>query len=368
MLWYLILACSDIKKEGANGEGEYADAAPEVAMTVPENGYLDVGLELFGSVSDDVDDVDELLIVWTSDVDGELTGTEPDADGNIACTGTLSVGRHTITLNVEDSAGNVSEAVGEINVIPQNTAPSCSIDTPPEFWLEDEVVILQGEASDPNVSTDQLTIDWVSNIDGSLGSGEIDDAGVLTVQTDSLSWNEHEVTLVVRDEVGATCEQTVSVRIGHVPNIDYCQEVLNWSDEWQQFEEEVVVLTNEIRQQGTTCGGEYYPPVAPVVMQRNLRCSSRVHSKDMLDRDYFAHENLDGESPGDRITQAAYSWMSYGENIAYGYPTPQAVVDAWHNSPGHCSNMMAGMFDELGVGIYSSGDTAFYWTQNFGSR
>ena len=43
------------------------------------------------------------------------------------------------------------------------------------------------------------------------------------------------------------------------------------------------------------------------------------------------------------------------------------VVEGWHQSSGHCPNMMSDWFDEIGVGIYDGG-TGIYWTQNFGSQ
>lgn len=363
MLLFVVLACSDTEKESFLGD----DESPTVTLTTPDMAYLTLGLEIYGTVQDDVDLPSELSIVLTSNIDGELNISGPDSEGNLSYEGDLSSGDHTLTLQVSDTGGNVAEAVQPLTVFAENTPPSCSIQISEESWLEGETIVLQGQVDDPNVPIELLSIEWSSDFDGTLGAGEIDSTGAIGIQLDQMSWNEHLVTLVVTDELGATCEQSTFVRVGHVPNIGYCQNVLDWSEEWKSFEADVVDLTNEIRQLGTTCGGDYYPPVQPLVMQRNLRCSSRVHSKDMMDRDYFAHNNLDGESPGDRITQAEYSWMNCGENIAFGYATPEAVVDAWQQSPGHCRNLMSASFDEIGVGMFDGG-TGIYWTQNFGTQ
>ena len=137
--------------------------------------------------------------------------------------------------------------------------------------------------------------------------------------------------------------------------------------QWEAMEEEVLRLTNQLRSQGTSCGGEYQPPVGPLVMQRNLRCSSRLHSVDMVERNFFAHTNPSGVDPGTRIEQAGYNWNTYGENIAAGYQTAQQVFDGWHDSPGHCSNMMSDWFTEIGIGYYDTQGYP-YWTQNFGAR
>ncbi|PWJ39250.1 CAP domain-containing protein [Sediminitomix flava] len=124
----------------------------------------------------------------------------------------------------------------------------------------------------------------------------------------------------------------------------------------------ILELVNEVRAEGCDCGGQYYPPVAPVTWNAKLAASSYKHSKDMSDHNYFSHTSLDGRSAGDRITAEGYQWRTYGENIAMGYRTPETVMAGWIASPGHCKNLMNGNFKELGVGIYN-----YYWTQNFGT-
>ena len=340
---------------------------PVVSMSVPEVGYANVEVKCTALVQDPQDDAQDLLLDWSSDIDGLLSFEGPDEDGNLNYTGFLSMGTHQLSLSVKDIDGNETIVSKEIVVGTDNIPPSCELLSSQEFWLEDEMVTIQGLASDPDIPTSMLVVEWYSDIDGLVGVGSVDESGSTTLETSEMSWNEHLLTVVVSDEVGETCESSSVVRIGHVPNIEYCKDVLFWSEEWKSFEEEVVVLTNQLRSEGTTCGGDVYPPVPPLRMQRNLRCSSRVHSKDMMERGYFAHDNLEGEDPGVRITNAEYQWMSYGENIAYLYSTPAEVVEGWHQSPGHCRNMMSDWFDEIGVGIYDGGD-GIYWTQNFGSR
>jgi uncharacterized protein YkwD len=96
-----------------------------------------------------------------------------------------------------------------------------------------------------------------------------------------------------------------------------------------------------------------------------LRCAARVHSKDMAEEGFFSHTNNDGATPWDRIKAAGYSFSTAGENIAAGYPNPQAVVEGWLDSPGHCKNIMSPAFTEIGVGYYAGGAYDHYWTQAF---
>ncbi|MCR9163368.1 MAG: CAP domain-containing protein [Nannocystaceae bacterium] len=154
-----------------------------------------------------------------------------------------------------------------------------------------------------------------------------------------------------------------------VPSNAYCADVSSWDSTMTEFEEEVLILVNEARSQGANCGGQSFGPAGPLTMHPALRCAARVHSKDMAERNYFDHNNPDGEDPFVRMEQAGYSYFTAGENIAAGQPTPQAVMQGWMDSPGHCSNIMNPDFEDLGVGTFSGTGAQFgiYWTQAFGA-
>lgn len=137
-----------------------------------------------------------------------------------------------------------------------------------------------------------------------------------------------------------------------------------------EFEEDVIVLVNEARASGGSCGGAVFGPAAPLSLNTSLRCSARVHSQDMAQQGFFSHTNLDGESPFDRMAMAGYDYTTAAENIAAGQLTPQAVMNGWMTSPGHCANIMNPDFEEIGVGAYENAAAEYpiYWTQNFGAQ
>jgi uncharacterized protein YkwD len=87
---------------------------------------------------------------------------------------------------------------------------------------------------------------------------------------------------------------------------------------------------------------------------------AQAHSVDMVERDFFAHTNPDGDSPFDRMTEAGLSFSTAAENIAYGYGTPEAVLQAWLDSPGHRANIENCALTEHGVGLNQT-----YWTHLF---
>lgn len=61
---------------------------------------------------------------------------------------------------------------------------------------------------------------------------------------------------------------------------------------------------------------------------------------------------------------ASYGWA--GENIAYGYQTPEDVMLAWSDSSKHLANMTKPQYKYIGVGVYTSPDGISYWVQCFG--
>lgn len=122
-----------------------------------------------------------------------------------------------------------------------------------------------------------------------------------------------------------------------------------------QYAAEVVRLAN-VERAKNGCG--------PLSDDPKLKTAALGHSKDMAARDYFSHTSPEGGSAGDRITAAGYSWSTWGENIARGQQTPESVMEAWMNSPGHKANILNCSFTALGVGVHiASGGP--WWTQNF---
>lgn len=153
------------------------------------------------------------------------------------------------------------------------------------------------------------------------------------------------------------------------PTPSHFRRGLGESDQ-HAWECRVLELVNIERKKGGTCGDlGSFEPSDPVALDGRLRTSSRLHSLDMAEKGYFSHTNLNGESPFDRMKAAGYTYRRAGENIAAGQGSPEAVVTAWMNSDGHCTNILSPHFTHLGVGyIYASGTRyRHYWTQNFGA-
>lgn len=158
-----------------------------------------------------------------------------------------------------------------------------------------------------------------------------------------------------------------------VPMTAHCLPAAEWSGAWEQFELEVLRLTNEARSKGADCGTEgKFGATTALAMSPILRCSARLHSADMGEKNYFDHTNKEGLNPFQRMMMAGYSGQAMGENIAKGQQTPASVVAGWLDSDGHCRNIMDPDYTEIGVGYWEgTADTRGFngnklWTQNFG--
>lgn len=126
-----------------------------------------------------------------------------------------------------------------------------------------------------------------------------------------------------------------------------------------RVKQQVIALTNQ-RRTNRGC--------RPVRNHPALNRAAQAHSRRMAAAQQMSHQ-LPGE-PGlaQRATRAGYTnWSMLGENIAYGYPTPRAVVRAWMQSPGHRRNILNCRLRDLGVGVVLE-KGQLWWTQNFGRR
>lgn len=131
-----------------------------------------------------------------------------------------------------------------------------------------------------------------------------------------------------------------------VPN-DYASET----------EARVLVLMNTER---TKAG------LGELELDSRLAAIARVHSADMMNRDFFDHNNPDGCSSSCRANNADYDWSSIGENIymTEGYDlsaTEEAdmVVDGWMHSAGHKANILGAKYTNAGVGVYVQGEKVY---------
>lgn len=125
------------------------------------------------------------------------------------------------------------------------------------------------------------------------------------------------------------------------------------SSDASAYEREVIRLVNAER-------AKY--GLAALQEDAALTRTARMKSQDMRDNRYFDHNSPTYGTPFQLMKSQGIRYRTAGENIAMGYATPEAVVNAWMNSSGHRANILNSSYTKIGVGYVESGN---YWTQHF---
>lgn len=102
----------------------------------------------------------------------------------------------------------------------------------------------------------------------------------------------------------------------------------------------------------------------PLIFDAELQKVARAHSKDMFENGYFAHDNLQGETPFDRMEKAGIKFLVAGENLALAQSVDlahQGLMD----SPGHRANILNAEFGKISIGVYDGGVYGKMFTQEF---
>lgn len=108
----------------------------------------------------------------------------------------------------------------------------------------------------------------------------------------------------------------------------------------------------------------------PVNWSEKLAASATAKAKDMIAKQYFAHESPDGTNVDDLAKRFNYNYSLVGENLAMGdFLSSADVVKGWMNSPGHRANILKPTYTEMGISaIIGLGDGRNMWysVQEFG--
>ena len=127
----------------------------------------------------------------------------------------------------------------------------------------------------------------------------------------------------------------------------------------EPFEQQVLELTNSER----VAHG-----LAPLQWHNRVATAARSHSADMAINKVFSHTGSDNSSVRDRLNRhKVENLRTWGENIAAGQRTPETVVQAWMDSPGHRANILNASYTHIGIGVYELEKSQYqiYWTQKF---
>jgi len=98
---------------------------------------------------------------------------------------------------------------------------------------------------------------------------------------------------------------------------------------------------------------------------------AEIHAYDCALNDIEGHESSYGGQVGERAGQTLYGTRAYqllevGENVSWGYSTPEEAVEGWMNSPAHRANILKEDWLDTGISVQISADGKPFYIQVFG--
>ncbi len=197
------------------------NSAPTCGITAPDDSSAgETGdLVTFLATVADVDVApDWLTASWSSDKDGEIGTSAPTSAGEVTFPyADLTVNTHVITLSVADEIG--ATCTDDI-VYSVGTAPEISIDSPTsgDVVQEAELVAFVATVSDGEDSPTDLSLSWVSDIDGEFSTQGADSTGAILFNEGGLSTGTHSITATVTDTDGLYANAIVTLQVNGLPS------------------------------------------------------------------------------------------------------------------------------------------------------
>jgi len=144
-------------------------------------------------------------------------------------------------------------------------------------------------------------------------------------------------------------------------DLEHCADSFDWPESYAAGEDELLEAINAARREGFRCGDgdgdgdgdrgvdEHAPPLRP---SPALRCSARLHSRDMVERDFIGRSNPDGDGPGDRMRRAGFYVDDWDEAIESGARSASTALLALLDDYDDCMSLRSRELTHIGVGNY----------------
>ena len=199
------------------GVGVY-NTAPGVSLVQPVDGAtFDEGeaITFQARVDDDQTAPEDLLVTWSSDVDGVLDEGHADASGlAVFVTGALSPATHTVQVDVVDDGALSATDWVTVTVIDLEDDPTITVRKPAEgdSGVEEEPVDFEVVVADEQDDPEDLGV-WIeSDLDGTVCEPEPDASGLATCSA-VLSVGVHALTFGVTDTTGNSATEERSFEV-----------------------------------------------------------------------------------------------------------------------------------------------------------
>lgn len=106
----------------------------------------------------------------------------------------------------------------------------------------------------------------------------------------------------------------------------------------------------------------------PLAFNESLLRIAREYSRRMAEENFFSHNDPEGRTVRERVTEANIRWRVLGENLSYsnGYVNPVAVsMTGWLNSAPHRRNLLDHSWRQTAIGAWISANGTVYFTEIF---
>lgn len=106
----------------------------------------------------------------------------------------------------------------------------------------------------------------------------------------------------------------------------------------------------------------------PLEFYESLLSVAREYSRHMAEQHFFGHNDPEGRTVRERVSEAHIRWRIVGENLASsnGYINPVAAsLRSWMESPGHRRNILDRDYDLTAIGVWIAPDGTVYFTEIF---
>jgi len=108
--------------------------------------------------------------------------------------------------------------------------------------------------------------------------------------------------------------------------------------------------------------------LTPLAFNESLLRVARDYSRRMAEENFFSHNDPDGHTVRERVSEANIRWRILGENLSYsnGYISPVAVsMTGWMDSPPHRHNLLDRVWRQTAIGAWISANGTVYFTEIF---
>lgn len=125
--------------------------------------------------------------------------------------------------------------------------------------------------------------------------------------------------------------------------------------------EKLIALTNQARLENN---------LPPLFLNAALNQAAFNKAKNLLKEQYFSHNSPEGKKFSQWIAEVDYPYLIIGENLAMGFNSDDAIIQAWLASPKHQQNILDPRFKEIGLVVLKgefNGETVKMVVQIFGA-